>query len=99
MSSPPNTPAREPFWRRQFAAEPTIEQAIFDFLAGIFLPACCLMADPIVFRGGGFGAPVLGNYALSACLFMAAAMTSLVIWMTLARPAALLAGPLLAGAV
>jgi hypothetical protein len=41
--------ARRGFWRRQFAAQPTIPQVTFDVVAGIILPILCFLFDPIVF--------------------------------------------------
>jgi hypothetical protein len=43
------------FFRRQFQAEATLKQKIFDWTFGVFLPVICVLADPIVFKGYGLG--------------------------------------------
>jgi hypothetical protein len=50
------------FWKRQFQAEATKKQKVFDGLFGIVLPVICFFFDPIVFRTNGFGAPLVGQF-------------------------------------
>lgn len=50
------------FWQRQFQAEPTDGQKSFDTMFGIVLPIVCFFFDPIVFRTGGFGGALAGEY-------------------------------------
>jgi hypothetical protein len=44
---------KKTFWKRQFQAEATPNQNVFDGIFGIVLPVICFFFDPIVFRGYG----------------------------------------------
>jgi hypothetical protein len=50
------------FWQRQFQVEPTQKQRHFDTTFGIVLPIICFFFDPIVFRDGGFGPALAGDF-------------------------------------
>lgn len=52
---------REGFWRRQFQAQATEKQRIFDWLFGVIFPVACFVFDPIVFKGGFNGSAELGH--------------------------------------
>ena len=51
--------ARPGFWRRQFAPSLTRPQVVFDITFGVIGPILCFGFDPLVFRGGLGGAPLL----------------------------------------
>src|SRR5262252_8021612 len=75
-------PDREPgFWKRQFAAEATRSQIVFDVLYGIVGPALCFVFDPIVFRSGFGEAPLLPDYQNFAYLFSAVQILLLSFWL------------------
>jgi hypothetical protein len=99
MSNAPTAPRTPPFWDRQFAPELSWGQLVFDLVAGILLPVFCLVADPIVFRESPFGTPLLGGYAPLAYVAIVTGLLALAIWLLARRPAALLAGFLVAGAL
>jgi hypothetical protein len=99
MSSVSITAPARPFWQRQFGPEPSRWQVAFDLAAGILLPLVCLAADPIVFRGDSFMPPLLGHRALLCYAAIGTSLLALALWLLCRRPAALLAGFLLAGAL
>lgn len=68
----------------------------FDLAFGFAVPAACLTLDPLVFRGGLGGGPLLGPYAVAGYAAVALGMAALAGWLLAGRPPALLAG-LLAG--
>ena len=89
------------FWRRQFAAEATRSQIIFDVLYGVAGPVLCFVFDPIVFRSGFAGPPLLPQYQTFAYLFSGVQIVLLCFWL-LSGPGSrgrnqLMAGGLLAG--
>jgi hypothetical protein len=100
MAEPPPIPTipTEPpsFWERQFAATITEPQVIFDGTWGVLLPAFCVAVDPIVFRHGTYGGPLVKDHAVAGLAAIALAMLSLVAWFVLRRSSPLVAG-LLAG--
>ncbi|MFL6229208.1 MAG: hypothetical protein ACJ741_10545 [Pyrinomonadaceae bacterium] len=64
----PQTAPRAGFMRRQFGADVTRDQKVFDVLFGVVFPVLCFVFDPVVFRGGIGDAPILGRYRLFAYL-------------------------------
>lgn len=87
---------RDRFWKRQFAAVPTMPQRLFDLIFGVLLPAICVFLDPIVFTA-------MFSVMRDECLLlMGLQATLLIVWLwvpALPRPARkLLAGVFLAGA-
>ena len=87
-----------PFWKRQFAAEGSGQQLLFDVVAGILLPILCLVFDPLVFRPG-IGESLAGPYAIAGRLTIGLSLASLAAWLVMRRPSYFLAGALAAGAV
>jgi len=49
------------FWKRQFSAEPTRAQNIFDVIFGEIGPVLCLIFDPFVFTYWQQGKYVFGQ--------------------------------------
>jgi hypothetical protein len=94
---------RQRFLRRQLQTEATLAQLIFDVTAGIVLPILCLVFDPLVFRGGIIGAPVLGSFQFFAYVMIGIEMAALGVWLAAGRRAGewcgILGGMMLAGAV
>jgi len=87
------------FWARQFAAEVTPAQTVFDVVAGLVLPVVCLVFDPIVFKSSpAVGGGLLGRYAVAAYLFVGLAMLGLALWLATRRVARLVTGPFFVGA-
>jgi hypothetical protein len=71
------------FWKRQFQAQPTNAQKIFDWIVGVGLPVICFVFDPIVFKTSDLGNPLFGTfkpfaYLLSFVSIMA--MAAFLIW-------------------
>jgi hypothetical protein len=97
--------ARPGFWRTQFGPYETGGQTGFDYAFGVVLPIACFVADPIVFKTGGFwgDTPVLGNYRLIAYFVSAVEIAVLLFWLLLRRHltpfSAPIAGVLLAGGI
>lgn len=54
------------FWRRQFSDNSTEPQAVFDIAFGLIAPILCFYFDPVVFKGGVMGQPILQPYQLFA---------------------------------
>lgn len=71
-----------PFWIRQFEPVPTRSQELFDGIFGVILPILCFVADPIVFRGGFFGGPVLEGYQVLAYLVSTIEIGVFIVWRT-----------------
>lgn len=65
------------FWERQFEGESTPAQDQFDLWIGIALPLLCLLFDPIVFREGSMGGPILTAFAAACWTFMAVGVLTL----------------------
>lgn len=72
---------RAGFWQRQFAAQVTKPQIIFDVVFGIMGPILCFAFDPIVFRGGFGGAPLAAEYKIYVYLFSGLQITMLSFWL------------------
>lgn len=75
----------------------------FAIAFGVVLPVVCLALDPIVFRSSDallspIGSPVLGAYRVVGYSATVVGIASLLIWITLRRPAGVLAGSLAGGA-
>lgn len=78
---------RREFLRRQFRDEATRAQVNFDIAVGIVLPVLCLAFDPLVFRGGIIGRPLLGEYQLFAYGFIGVEIVALAVWLSVASRA------------
>jgi hypothetical protein len=94
---------RQGFLRRQWQAEATLAQLIFDVTVGMILPILCLVFDPIVFRGGYFGGAMLGGYRLFAYGLIAIEIVALAVWLAAGKRAGewcgVIGGAMLAGAL
>jgi hypothetical protein len=99
--SPPEK--RRGFLWRQFQPEPTLSQVIFDVTIGMILPILCLVFDPVVFRNGIIGKPLLGDYQLFAYGLIAIEVCALCGWLAAGKRAGewcgVLGGAMLAGAL
>jgi hypothetical protein len=100
----PEAEARLSFFSRQFAADGTGGQRVFDIVFGITAPVLCFFADPIVFKGGFLGGKALfGSYQVFAYLVSALAIVALVGWLLLEDHlgpySSLIGGVFLAGAL
>ncbi|HEX8073136.1 MAG TPA: hypothetical protein VF546_24525 [Pyrinomonadaceae bacterium] len=91
------------FWRRQFAAQETLSQLIFDGTFGVVAPLLCVIFDPVVFRGGLFGErALLGAWRVCAYLIIFVEIAALLAWLAGRRTharARVLGGVMLAGAL
>ena len=94
---------RPGFLQRQFQPEATLWQLIFDVTVGMILPVMCLVFDPIVFRGGFFGPPVLGGFQFFAYGLIAIEIMALGVWLAAGgrtgEGCGVLGGVMLAGAL
>jgi len=72
---------REPFWFRQSSPEITFPQTIFDVSFGIVLPLLFLIVDPVVFKGGVAGPPLLARFQLFAYLVSAIEILLFASWL------------------
>ena len=72
---------RPRFWRRQFHPEATMTQTAFDALFGIVLPLLCFIFDPLVFRGGLLGTPLMGPLQFLAYTIAFIEIATLSIWL------------------
>jgi hypothetical protein len=93
---------RRGFLWRQWQAEATLSQLIFDVTVGMILPVLCLVFDPLVFRGGLMGRPMLGDYQFFAYGLIAIEIVALGVWLAMGRRAGewcgVLGGVMIAGA-
>ncbi|HEY1402723.1 MAG TPA: hypothetical protein VGB05_01210 [Pyrinomonadaceae bacterium] len=78
---------RQGFLRRQWQTEATLAQLIFDVTIGMILPVLCLVFDPVVFRHGLGGGPLLGDYRFFAYGLIAIEIVTLGAWLALGRRA------------
>jgi len=69
------------FWRRQFAAEVTTPQIVFDMVFGVMGPILCFVFDPFVFHSGFVGPPLLPEYQAFTYLFSGLQMALLCLWL------------------
>ena len=69
------------FWRRQFSAEPSRKQRIFDWAYGVVIPTACVVLDPIVFKTGFVGRPLLSDFRPFAYLLSATSILVMVAWL------------------
>jgi hypothetical protein len=99
IAKPVRAPLKPSFWARQFDRKPTVEQSLFDVIFGVLAPIGCLLFDPVVFRGGLFGSPLLSRWLTAGWCAIGLGIVSLAVWLYRRRPAALLAGVLLAGSL
>lgn len=104
MSTPhlPNKPAS--FWERQFAAQTTNRQRVFDVIFGIIAPILCLVFDPGIFRDGLVSeSGMLGSITWFAYLAIPIQIITLVCWLWWGEDFAdwtgCIAGILMAGAL
>lgn len=81
----PSGDAFSNFLRRQFKPEATLAQLIFDVTIGMVLPVLCLVFDPIVFRSGSFGSPLLSRFQLFAYSVIAVEIGALGVWLACGR--------------
>lgn len=70
------------FWQRQFQQDATTEQTVFDVLFGITFPVLCFIFDPLFFRGGIGGRPLLGELQFLAYALSAIEICTLGIWLS-----------------
>ena len=103
LNPPPPPEKRRGFLWRQFQPEPTLSQVIFDVTVGMILPILCLVFDPIVFRNGIIGKPLLGDYRLFAYGLIAIEVCALGGWLAAGKRAGewcgVIGGAMLAGAL
>lgn len=76
------TPVRIGFWQRQFAPGVTRPQVIFDVTFGVIGPILCFVFDPLVFRNGIGGAPLLSDYRNFVYLFSGLQIGLLCFWLS-----------------
>ncbi|MEP6904420.1 MAG: hypothetical protein ABJA66_22075, partial [Actinomycetota bacterium] len=69
------------FWKRQFQAQSTKAQRIFDWICGVFLPVICFAFDPIVFKTQGFGETLFGTYKPFAYLLSFVSIMAMTAWL------------------
>lgn len=91
------------FMSRQLKQDATRRQKIFDAFVGIVLPVLCLYFDPLVFREGIAGEPLLGRYRFFAYAVVAIEIAVLALWLAwgerIKEWGGMLGGAMLAGAL
>ncbi|HEV7474094.1 MAG TPA: hypothetical protein VGN90_08595 [Pyrinomonadaceae bacterium] len=96
-------PEKSSFWRRQFAGASTEPQAIFDFVFCLLAPILCFYFDPVVFKGGLMGKPVLQSFQLFAYGVTAVEIAVFLVWILVGERlgawSRLIGGTLISGAV
>ncbi|MCU1264242.1 MAG: hypothetical protein JWM21_560 [Acidobacteria bacterium] len=75
-------PAKLGFWARQFQPRGGKNQILFDVLFGAVGPILCFAFDPVAFRGGILGKPLLGDYQTFAYLFSGFEILVLILWLS-----------------
>ena len=90
------------FWKRQFQAEETGRQKVFDWIFGVVTPVICFFFDPIVFVAKG-DRPLMGGYKTFAYMLSFSAIMATLAWLLWGKDLkwinAVLAGLLTAGGV
>ena len=76
---------RPRFLVRQFALQRTEAQDVFDVCFGVFFPVLVLIADPVVFKGGILGEPILARYQFFAYMVTAIEIAVFLVWLILHR--------------
>lgn len=74
-------PQKKRFWRRQFDAEVTRPQIIFDVVFGAIGPILCFVFDPVVFHSGFAGRPLFPEYQSIVYLFSGFEIVLLCFWL------------------
>jgi hypothetical protein len=96
-------PGKSSFLRRQFAADSTEPQAVFDFVFCLIAPILCFYFDPVVFKGGLMGDAVLQTFQLFAYGITAVEVSLFVVWILIGSRlgawSRLIGGTLINGAV
>lgn len=69
------------FWKRQFGSTNTRPQLVFDVVFGVIGPILCFAFDPIVFRNGFAGPPLLPRYQAFVYLFSGLQIVLLCLWL------------------
>lgn len=95
-----NFSGRQKFWRRQFAAQETLAQLIFDVTFGVIAPLLCVIFDPVVFRARLMPEPLLGGFRIFTYILIFIEISSLLVWLVCGRAVTrsrILGGILLAG--
>jgi|SRR6267378_1303900 len=72
---------RPNFLQRQFGPEQTRGQLVFDVVLGVIVPVLCFYFDPIVFKVGFGGPPILAPYQLVAYFISAIEVPVLAVWL------------------
>ncbi len=79
------------FFRRQFQAQHTLKQDIFDWTFGVILPVICFVLDPFVFKTDGIfgrdfaGSPLLGSVKPFAYILSIACIIAMMAWLMWSR--------------
>jgi len=69
------------FWSQPLGEESNHKPTRFDWAFGVTVPLFCVAADPIVFRGGGPGGPLLAAYRPFAYLLSIASILAMAAWL------------------
>lgn len=102
LITPPSADVQR-FWARQIGPVVTKAQDQFDLIFAVVLPVLCLLADPLVFKGGILNVPLLENYQFLAYLVSSVEIGLFLTWRTFRTQvtsfSAPLAGVFFAGAL
>jgi hypothetical protein len=74
------------FWQRQFSANVTRQQMIFDVIMGIFAPLLCIILDPVVFN------ELLSSSLKLAYIIIGLEIVTLALWLIFGTHLKLFAG-------
>ena len=72
---------KAPFWKRQFQAQSTRPQKIFDWILGVILPVICFAFDPLIFKSKGLALPFFGAYKPFAYLLSFVSVMAMAAWL------------------
>ena len=78
----PTKPTKIGFWKRQFQAQSTSKQKVWDWILGVIMPVICFVFDPIVFKGNGLdGIAIFANYKPFAYLLSFTCVMAMAAWL------------------
>ena len=69
------------FWGQRLRNAANSKPKMPDWVFGIFMPAFCFVADPVVFKNPHFAGGYLGDYSVFAYLLCSLSIVALIVWL------------------